>query len=204
MLNCRRTRSTHARHPPRHPPCAQAFANVIWACGKAGFGDAALLDECLERLLAAAARAKPQELANAIYGAASLAAADAYRAPPLVAAALAKAFIAARRGATQQELSNALWGAATLGLPLPKAGVVALAEELAAHGGSLQPQAVANSLWAAAALGASLPRGLLQVSVVAEAVAPCVYQTWQRRRGVLDSPGNLSSESEADGSDAMA
>lgn len=61
------------RLKPNFAECdTQALANIVWACGKAAYADAALLDACLSRLVGGASAANPFDVANALYGAALL------------------------------------------------------------------------------------------------------------------------------------
>ncbi|GBF97714.1 hypothetical protein Rsub_10878 [Raphidocelis subcapitata] len=131
-------------------------ANTLWACGKTAYVDAALLDACFERLAAGVADAAPQGLANALYAAALLQAAD-YGVDRQQATQLLSALVTQRQAATPQALANTLWAAATLQLVVPEQQAAQLLSALVAQRQAATPQALANALWAAATLQLAVP-----------------------------------------------
>ncbi|GBF91353.1 hypothetical protein Rsub_04093 [Raphidocelis subcapitata] len=131
-------------------------ANTLWACGKTAYVDAALLDTCFAEVAVRAGKAAPQELANALYAAALLQAAD-YGVDRQQAAQLLSALVVQRQAAKPQEISNALWAAATLQLAVPEQQAALLLSALVAQRQAATPQALANTLWAVATLQLAVP-----------------------------------------------
>ncbi|KIZ05349.1 hypothetical protein MNEG_2611 [Monoraphidium neglectum] len=127
------------------------LSNIVWACGKAAFAEAPLLDACLDQLASAAAETNAQGLANALY-AASVLSPHGYSIDKQQAQQLVGALVQQRQAATPQAMSNTLWAAATMGLTLPDQQAQQLVEALVQ-----QQQNLANTLWAAATMGLTLP-----------------------------------------------
>jgi len=145
------------RLQPQLDACGErALANIVWACGKAGYAEAALLDACLAHLVGQAAGSKPQELANAVYSAALLQE-HGYKIYKQHALQLVAALVQKWQDATPQALANTLWAAATMGLRLPLQQVLQLVAALGQKWQDADPQALANTLWAAATMGLQLP-----------------------------------------------
>jgi hypothetical protein len=139
------------------PDCdAWGLANIVWACGKAGFAEKELLDACLARLVRVAAAAKPQELSNAVYGA-SLLWERGTRIEEQHAQQLVAALAEQRQDANCQVLANALWAAATMGVQVPASTWEQLLQALADKAVQATTQALSNALWAAATMGLPVP-----------------------------------------------
>ncbi|GBF93376.1 hypothetical protein Rsub_06414 [Raphidocelis subcapitata] len=150
-------RRLSARLSPLLDDCGtRELANTLWACGKAAYVDATLLDACFERLAAGAVEAAPQELANALYAAAPLQAAG-YSVDRRHAGQLLSALVAQRQDAKPQDVSNALWAAATLQLTVSEQHAAQLLSALVAQRQEAKPQELANTLWAAATLQLAVP-----------------------------------------------
>ncbi|KAI8475158.1 MAG: hypothetical protein J3K34DRAFT_517600 [Monoraphidium minutum] len=142
------------------------LANIVWACGKAGFVEAPLLDACLAQLCGSAGDADPQALANAVYATAVLRD-SGYTVDEQQARQLVAALVQQRHEAEPQQLANALWAAATLGLPLPQQQAAQLTAALVQQRHEAEPQHLANALWAAATMGLPLPQQQAQQLVAA-------------------------------------
>jgi hypothetical protein len=177
---------------------ARSLANIVWACGKAGFAEKELLDACLARLVQGPASANAHDLSNTVYGA-SLLWERGYRIDEQQAQQLVAALAEQRRDANCQDVANALWAAATMGLRVPASTWEQLLQELADKAGQARPQGLANALWAAATMGLQLPAStwarLLQVLAdkAAQArpqqLANALWATAKRTGGAAGSQG---------------
>jgi hypothetical protein len=145
------------RLQPQLDDCrARELANIVWACGKAGFAEKELLDACLARLVQGPAEANPHDLSNAAYGA-SLLWQHGYRIEEQQAQQLVAALAEQRQGAECQALANTLWAAASMGLQVPARTWEQLLQALADKAGQATTQDLANALWATATMGLQVP-----------------------------------------------
>jgi len=149
-------RSLWRRLQPQLDCChARALSHAVWACGKTGFLDAALLDSCLARLAAIAeassADIEPQHISTALYSAALLHN-RGYTPNYAHAEQLVEALIRQRHEANQQAVSNTLWAAAVMGLRVSKPQTQQLVEAMVQHIDGAKTQNLATTMWAAAAL----------------------------------------------------
>ncbi|KAI8475175.1 MAG: hypothetical protein J3K34DRAFT_517616 [Monoraphidium minutum] len=142
------------------------LANIVWACSKAGFAEASLLDACMAQLCSSAAEAEPQNLSNAIYAAALLRD-SGHKVDERQAQQLVVALVQKRQEAIPQDVSNVLWAAASMGLPLPEQQAQQLVAALVQKRREALPQHLANTLWAAATMGLPLPEQQAQQLVAA-------------------------------------
>jgi len=142
----------HCLQPQLDDCDSQALGNIVWACGKAGYANADLLDSCIARLLEKAAAAKPQALANAVYSA-SLLQEHGYKINEQQALQLVVALMQKRQDATPQALANTLWAAATMGLQLHKQQAQQLVAALVQQREQANPQNLSNTALALAILG---------------------------------------------------
>jgi len=141
------------RLQPQLDACGeQALASIVWACGKAGYAEAALLDACLARLVDKAADAAPQALANPVYSAVLLQE-HGYKISEQQGLQLVAALVQKRQDATPQHLANTFWAAATMGLQLPEQQAQQLVAALVQKQQDAKPKHLANTALALAKLG---------------------------------------------------
>jgi len=150
-------RSLWCRLQPQMGECdARALSNVVWACGKAGYADAALLDGCIAGLVGMTPGVQTQDVANVVYAAALLQKLD-YRMNEQHAQQLVAALVQNVQQAKTQEIANTLWAAASLGLAIPAQHAQGLVAALVQQGQRANAQEITNTLWAAATMGLTIP-----------------------------------------------
>jgi hypothetical protein len=128
---------------------ARGLANIIWSCGKLSSPVTAQLLLPLFLHTSTLQQAKPQEVANVLWAAATLqlhlSSAELQQLLDRLEAVLS--------GAKPQDVSNTLWVVATMGQQVPTLQLQQLLGRLEAVLSGAKPQDVSNALWAVATMG---------------------------------------------------
>ena len=158
---------------------ARELANIIHSCSKLSSPDTAKLLLPVFLQTSTLQHAKPQEVSNVVWAAATL----QLQLTAVQLQQLLGSFAAVLADAKPQGVSNTLWAVATMGLQVPPELLQQLLGRFVAVLADANPQAVPNTLWAVAGMGQQvLPKQLQQLlgrfaAVLADAQPQAVSNT---------------------------
>ena len=137
---------------------ARQLANIIHSCSKLCMPDTAKLMVPLFLQASALQHAKPQEVSNVLWAAATL----QLKLTAVELRQLLGKLVAVLAEMNSQEVSNTVWAVAKMGQKVPRQQMQQLLGRFESVLASAKPQEVSNTLWAVAKMGQHVPAQQLQ------------------------------------------